>query len=93
MKNGASQNTTIWSRSSVTLNEAQSREILEYTLEQLKISGYDPIAQISGYLITEDPTYITARGGARNKITLLDRHDVLAWMVAHYLTTEPKDSG
>ncbi|MCL1839938.1 IreB family regulatory phosphoprotein [Candidatus Saccharibacteria bacterium] len=67
------------------LNEEQSQEILMYVFEQLKIAGYNPIAQISGYLMTEDPTYITSHGGARYKITRLDRHDVLAWMMGYYL--------
>lgn len=50
---------------------------LEKVFEALKEKGYDPIAQIVGYILSGDPTYITAHKGARNLITRIDREDLL----------------
>lgn len=50
---------------------------LEKVFEALKEKGYDPIAQIVGYVLSGDPTYITAHKGARNLITRIDREDLL----------------
>lgn len=50
---------------------------LEKVFEALKEKGYDPIAQIVGYILSGDPTYITAHKEARNLITRIDREDLL----------------
>lgn len=50
---------------------------IEKVFEALKEKGYDPIAQIVGYILSGDPTYITAHKGARNLITRIDREDLL----------------
>lgn len=50
---------------------------LEKVFEALKEKGYDPIAQIVGYILSGDHTYITAHKGARNLITRIDREDLL----------------
>jgi uncharacterized protein (UPF0297 family) len=47
--------------------------------------GYNPINQIVGYLLSEDPTYITNHNNARAMICRLDRDDVLQEIVRHYL--------
>jgi uncharacterized protein (UPF0297 family) len=86
--NKPSHDTSVWDRNLLTPTEEESREILEYVLAQLQVKGYNPIAQIAGYLITGDPTYITAHNNARGKITKLDRDDVLAWMIKHYIETK-----
>ena len=69
----------------LVLDEEEAKKILMSVFEQLKKSGYNPITQIMWYLITEDPTYISAKGGARTKIAKLDRDQMLIWMVKHYL--------
>lgn len=46
--------------------------------------GYDPINQIIGYLLSEDPTYITNYGGARAMIGKIDRDDLLDEIVRFY---------
>ena len=55
----------------------RAKEIPEKVFEALKEKGYDPIAQIVGYILSGDPTYITAHKGARNLITRIDREDLL----------------
>jgi uncharacterized protein (UPF0297 family) len=82
-----SQDTNVYKRPLV-LDEDESKKLLGYVYEQLKIKGYSPTMQIVGYLITGDPTYITAYGDARKMVTRLDRYDVLGWIVKHYVDTQ-----
>lgn len=64
---------------------ASDREILIKVYRALLEKGYDPIDQIVGYLLSEDPTYITNYNGARSLIGKLDRDDILNEMVRMYL--------
>ena len=57
---------------------------IEKVFEALKEKGYDPIAQINGYVLSGDPTYITAHKGARNIITKIDREDLLNDVFRYY---------
>lgn len=50
----------------------------------LSEKGYNPITQIVGYLLTEDPTYITNFNNARSMIRRVDRNDLLEEIVRHY---------
>ena len=54
-------------------------------LKTLQEKGYNPINQIVGYILSEDPTYITTHQGARNKIRKLDRDDILQSLLKNYL--------
>lgn len=51
----------------------------------LKEKGYNPIGQIVGYILTEDPTYITNHDGARNIISRIDREELLKDIITDYL--------
>ncbi|MEG2054087.1 MAG: IreB family regulatory phosphoprotein [Oscillospiraceae bacterium] len=51
----------------------------------LKEKGYNPINQIVGYILSEDPTYITTHQGARNKIQKIDRDELLHALLESYL--------
>ena len=53
--------------------------------DALQEKGYNPINQIVGYILSEDPTYITTHQGARNKIRKLDRDDILQSLLKNYL--------
>ena len=53
--------------------------------EALKEKGYDPINQIVGYILSEDPTYITNYKSARTLICKIDRDELLQVLVRHYL--------
>lgn len=59
--------------------------ILKEVYEILSEKGYNPIAQIVGYLLSEDPTYITNCDNARALIRKLDRDELMQELVKHYL--------
>lgn len=61
------------------------RRILRSVYEALTQKGYNPIDQIVGYLLTEDPTYITNYNGARSMICKIDRDELMQVLVREYL--------
>lgn len=63
----------------------EMKEALTTVYNALKQKGYNPINQIVGYILSEDPTYITTYGNARNIISKIDRDDLLEVMVKTYL--------
>ncbi|MBQ6413299.1 MAG: IreB family regulatory phosphoprotein [Ruminococcus sp.] len=63
----------------------EMQEALTTVYNALKKKGYNPINQIVGYILSEDPTYITTYGNARNIISKIDRDDLLEAMVKSYL--------
>ena len=65
--------------------DEEIRRVLKEVYEALKEKGYNPINQIVGYILSEDPTYITTHNGARNKIRKLDRDDILQCVLKFYL--------
>lgn len=68
----------------------QTEQIIRSTLMQvydaLKEKGYNPINQIVGYILSEDPTYITTHNNARNLIRKIDRDTLLQSLVKYYLS-------
>ena len=66
----------------------ETREILSSVYDSLKVKGYNPINQIVGYIISEDPTYITNYNHARTLICRLDRDELLSELVISYLEKE-----
>ena len=65
------------------------RRILRSVFDALSEKGYNPINQIVGYLLTEDPTYITNYNNARSMICKLDRDELLQELVRRYLFEKP----
>ena len=61
------------------------RWILRCVFDSLNEKGYNPINQIVGYLLTEDPTYITNHHNARALICRIDRDELLQELVKNYL--------
>ena len=61
------------------------RRILRGVFDALQEKGYNPVNQIVGYLLTEDPTYITNYDNARSMICKLDRDELLQELVQCYL--------
>ncbi len=66
--------------------EQEIRNILTLVYDALKEKGYNPINQIVGYILSEDPTYITTHNNARNLIRRIDRDTLLQSLVRYYLT-------
>ena len=66
--------------------EQEIRNILTLVYDALKEKGYNPIIQIVGYILSEDPTYITTHNNARNLIRRIDRDTLLQSLVRYYLS-------
>ena len=66
--------------------EQEIRRILVTVYDSLKEKGYNPINQIVGYILSEDPTYITTHNNARNLIRKIDRDTLLQSLGRYYLT-------
>lgn len=64
---------------------SQMREVLTEVYEALVEKGYNPINQIVGYILSEDPTYITTHNNARSLIRKIDRDELLQELVRSYL--------
>ena len=65
--------------------EKDIREILTTVYKSLEDKGYKPTGQIVGYLLSGDPTYITAHGGARKLIRTVDRDKILEELLEAYI--------
>ena len=61
------------------------KDYLTQVFDALKEKGYNPINQIVGYILSEDPTYITTHNNARSLIRKIDRDELLAELVKSYL--------
>lgn len=61
------------------------KKTLNVVYEALLEKGYNPVNQIVGYILSEDPTYITTYNNARNLIRHIDRDELLQEMVKSYL--------
>lgn len=65
--------------------DEEIHHILTTVYEALEDKGYNPINQIVGYILSEDPTYITNHQQARTLIRKLDRDELLQVLVRSYL--------
>ena len=65
--------------------ELQIHHVLTSVYEALKEKGYNPVNQIVGYILSEDPTYITNHNSARSLICKIDRDELLQVLLRHYL--------
>lgn len=66
-------------------DNTQMRQVLTTVYEALVEKGYNPINQIVGYILSEDPTYITTHNNARSLIRKIDRDELLQELVRTYL--------
>jgi len=71
--------------------ERQMRSTLTVVYNALDEKGYNAIDQIVGYLLSEDPTYITNYNNARSEIRKIDRDELLKVMVKNYLGISQRD--
>ena len=67
-------------------SKAEMREILSSVYNSLMVKGYNPINQIVGYILSEDPTYITNYNNARTLLCRIDRDELLQEMLRSYLS-------
>lgn len=66
-------------------SKAEMKEILSSVYDSLNVKGYNPINQIVGYILSEDPTYITNYNSARTLICRIDRDELMCELVKTYL--------
>ncbi len=67
--------------------ETEMLQTLTTVYDALREKGYNPINQIVGYILSEDPTYITTHNNARSLIRHIDRDELLQAMVKSYLNS------
>ena len=65
--------------------DAEIRRIMVEVYRALEEKGYNPINQIVGYILSEDPTYITNYNQARTLMRKIDRDELLQILVKNYL--------
>ena len=64
---------------------SEIRAVVQEVYDALKEKGYNPINQLVGYILSEDPTYITTYKNARSLIRRVDRDDLLQALVRNYV--------
>ena len=83
MRNEATDKTIVFSLND---NSDESvKAILTTVYNALVSKGYNPINQLVGYILSEDPTYITTYNSARSLISKIDRDDLLEEILKEYL--------
>ena len=65
--------------------DIEIHEVVQQVYDALKEKGYNPLNQIVGYILSEDPTYITNHNNARALIRKIDRDELLGELVKFYL--------
>lgn len=68
-------------------NDNEIKKVIMSVYDALNEKGYDPISQIVGYILTEDPTYITTHNNARSLIRHIDRFELLQILLRDYIGT------
>ncbi len=66
-------------------SKLEIKEAIKTVYDALVEKKYDPLRQISGYIITEDPAYITTHKDARNIIQRFSRYDILEELIKSYV--------
>ena len=68
--------------------EKEIKQILSAVYDALRQKGYNPINQIVGYILSEDPTYITTYNNARSLIMKAERDEILEELLKNYIDTK-----
>lgn len=73
-------------------NEADVREIMCTVYSALQEKGYNPVSQIVGYILSEDPTYITTHKNARSLVRRVNRYELLSMMLNDFMNKSCGDN-
>ena len=84
----ASQNSTTMFFTSEDIKRENLKQLLAEVSDALEERGYNSVNQISGYLISNDPAYISSHNGARNKIQQVERYEIIEELVRYYLESK-----
>lgn len=69
-------------------NDEEIKRSILIIYNALKEKGYNPISQIVGYILSEDPTYITTHNNARNLMRRIDRFELLQILLRDYVSSD-----
>ena len=69
----------------ITEDKMKVSEVLEIVHEALVEKGYNPINQITGYILSGDSSYITSHKNARSIIKKFERDEILEEVITNYL--------
>lgn len=72
------------------LRRENIREVLKHVEKALNERGYNAINQLAGYLISNDPAYISSHNNARSVIQSIERHEIIEELVRFYLEEHGK---
>lgn len=72
------------------LRRQNIREVLKHVEKALNERGYNAINQLAGYLISNDPAYISSHNNARSVIQSIERHEIIEELVRFYLEEHDK---
>ncbi len=67
------------------IKRSNIRQVLRLTKDALEERGYNSVNQLAGYLISNDPAYISSHQNARSIIQSVERHEIIEELVRHYL--------
>ncbi len=67
-------------------------DIINKVYAALEEKGYDPIAQLAGYILSGDPSYITSHNNARSLIKHVDRDDMVEELLRSFLDITPEEA-
>lgn len=73
------------------IKRSNIRQVLRLTKEALEERGYNSVNQLAGYLISNDPAYISSHRNARSIIQSVERHELIEELVRYYLEEEQKN--
>lgn len=82
------QNSTTMLFTSEDIRRENLKQLLAEISTSLEERGYNSVNQISGYLISNDPAYISSHNGARNKIQQVERYEIIEELVRYYLESK-----
>ena len=69
------------------------KQLLSSVSRSLEERGYNPVNQIAGYLISNDPAYISSHNNARNEIQQVERYEIIEELVRFYLESKQPQKG
>lgn len=84
----ASQNSQTMLFTSEDIKRENLKQLLKEVSLALEERGYNPVNQISGYLISNDPAYISSHNNARNNIQQVERYEIIEELVRYYLESK-----
>ena len=61
------------------------RELIKTVYNALEEKGYNPVSQMTGYILSGDPTYITSYNNARSIVMKVERDELVEEILNHYL--------